>query len=295
MKGSTSIFPVEVSISFSQPVNSFTQTQLEVLLLYLFDMQLENADVTTFTQKTTTSFFVTLTPHSPGEVTVSLSKTIRSTSRASLYNPPVFTFIYKGASLSSPSVLAYSHYAIITVTSTKPSSLYAVHYPKTMAITPTSSVVVATGMRMVLTNTLTYSVNITNLSSKSPYVVFIAGHEEFGPAVATPVSDTRTSFTTVKIGDKPSEGAQCPKGWTVMDGVLHFSQCSGHGVCLDHVCKCYDPYSGEGCDVLEGEDVISANTTHHLIHTALTLTGLTLNKDNDQDRFLQTSIQIGMY
>lgn len=210
-----------------------------------------------------------------------------------MYNPPSFICTYKGVTLSDASVLAYSHYALVTVTANKASNLFAVHYPKAMAITPTSSVVISTGVPMIATQSLLYTANITGLSPESSYVVYIAGTEEFGPTIATPIVDTRTAFTTVKEGDKPSEGQQCPKGWALTDGLLLYSQCSGNGICLDNQCKCYSAYRGEGCDQLNGEDVTAANSTHHLIHTSFTITGVQSSEDEDQDVFLQRSLQLG--
>ena len=196
--------------------------------------------------------------------------------------------------LSDPSVLAYSNYAIVTVTANKASNLFAVHYPKAMAITPSSSVVLSTGIPMTATQSLLYTANITNLSPETSYVVYIAGSEEFGPSIATPISDTRTAFTTVKEGEKPSEGKQCPKGWALMDGLLLYSQCSGNGMCLDNQCNCYSSYRGDGCDQLIGEDITTANSTHHLIHTSFTIAGVQMSDDEDQDVFLQRSLQLGM-
>ena len=146
-----------------------------------------------------------------------------------------------------------------------------------------------------LSNSLLYTANITNLSPETTYVVYIAGTEEFGPSIATPVADTRTSFTTVKKGDKPSEGIQCPKGWAIVDGLLLYSQCSGNGVCFDSQCRCYPSYQGEDCTIISGEDMKTANSTHHLIHTSFVLTGLDSMKNEDKDGtvFLKTSLQIG--
>ena len=123
--------------------------------------------------------------------------------------------------------------------------------------------------------------------------MFVAGREPFGPRIATPVTDTRTAFTTVRTGEKPSTGTQCPKGWAVKNNLLLFSQCSDHGVCVDGACVCSSAYTGPSCGAMQTLGVESANTTHHLVHTALTVAGALPASDEDQDTFLQTSLQLG--
>ena len=211
-----------------------------------------------------------------------------------MYSSPVFSCTYKGASISTPSILAYSQYALVSVTSNKPVILYIIHYEKSLALTPSSSVITSSGLQMSSTQSQVYTANITNLQPETSYVVYLTGKEEFGPIIATPITDTRTTFTTVKHGEKPSEGQQCPKGWNLNDGLLLYSQCSGHGICLDHQCKCYTPYTGDGCNMITGKDITSANSTHHLLHTAFSLSGMNYIEDSDQDVFLQTSLQFGM-
>lgn len=187
-------------------------------------------------------------------------------------------------------MLAYSNHAIVSVTANKASNLFVMHYPKSMAITPSSSVVMSTGIPMIASQSLLYTANITGLNPDSSYVVYVSGTEEFGPSIATPVSDTRTAFTTVKTGEKPSEGKQCPKGWAVIDGLLLYSQCSGNGICFDNQCTCYASYQGEGCNQLKGEDAIAANSTHHIIHSSFHL-DTPSTEDQDQDLFLQRTLQ----
>ena len=102
----------------------------------------------------------------------------------------------------------------------------------------------------------------------------------------------RTAFTTVRTGEKPSMGTQCPKGWAVKNNLLLFSQCSDHGVCVDGACVCSSAYTGPSCGAMQTLGVESANTTHHLVHTALTVSGALPASDEDQDTFLQTSLQL---
>ena len=276
----TTVFPVSVTIQFSQSTQ-ITQSDVEVT----------NGQISEFKQLSTTEVSMQIIPDAAGEVEVTLSDSIQSTSGSILRSPPVYTFVYKGVTLSSPSVLAYSRYAIATVTASKTADLYCLILPRSLAVTPSYSVVTTTGLSMASTNDTTYSLNITALSPTTEYVLYIAGREPFGPEIATPIADTRTSFTTVNDGDKPSEGKQCPRGWNLSDGLLLFTQCSDHGICVDSQCTCYSPYSGESCSVIQG-DSVAVNATHSTLHTRFTITGDLPDSEEDQDVFLQTTLQL---
>lgn len=251
--------------------------------------------VSSFTQVSLTELTLTLTPQDPGEITLTLDPSITSISGQSLDAPSSFTFTYNGAVVSQSSVLAYDRYVLLSVTASKPVHLYCLVFPKKVAVTPSSDAVMTSGVLMTTTGASTaYTANITNLSPQTEYVVFVAGREPFGPRIATPIADTRTSFTTVLAGEAPSTGMQCPKGWVMKSSLLLYSQCSDHGRCLDGICTCSTAYAGPNCGVMRTVDIDSANTTHHLLHTAITLSGALPSSDADQDTFLQTALQLGL-
>lgn len=274
------MFPVPISIQFSQSTQ-ITQTDVEVT----------NGQISEFKQLSTTEVSLQIIPNTAGEVQITLSDSIQSTSGSILRSPPVFTFVYKGVTLSSPSVLAYSRYAIATVTASKTVELYCLILPRSLAVTPSYSVVTTTGLAMSTVKDSTYSLNVTALSPTTEYVLYIAGREPFGPEIATPIADTRTSFTTVNDGDKPSEGKQCPRGWNLSDGLLLFTQCSDHGICVDSQCTCYSPYSGDSCSLIQGDEAV-VNATHYTLHTRFTVTGDLPDTEEEQDVFLQTTLQV---
>ena len=160
-----------------------------------------------------------------------------------------------------------------------------------MAVTPSFSVVTTTGIALRPTDAeRSYSVNITSLSPTTDYVLYLAGREPFGPEVATPIVDTRTSFSTVKEGEKPSEGKQCPRGWTFQDGLLLYTQCSDNGVCVDSACSCYPSFEGASCGEIRGEE-IAANATHAILHTLFTLNGELFDEDEEEEVFMRRTLQ----
>ena len=241
-----------------------------------------------------TEIKVTITPEKAGEIVITLAESIKSVSGRTLDAPPSLTLTYKGAVVSQSSVLAYDRYALVTVTANKAAHLYCLVFPKKIAVTPSVETVMNSGVLMSAVGSKTsYTANVTSLTPESDYVVFVAGREPFGPHIATPVSDTRTSFSTVGVGEKPSTGKQCAKGWATTNGLLLYSQCSNRGVCSDGVCVCNSPYTGTNCGVLTHPDIKAANETHHLVHTMITVTGAIPSNDEDQDVFLQTSLQLG--
>ena len=202
-------------------------------------------------------------------------------SGAPLSVSPSIEVVYEGAKLSTPSILAYSRYAIVTVTSTKTVELFGYVLPRSLALTPSHTVITQTGLAFTSSSSgnvngvFAYSLNITSLAPRSDYVLYITGNEPFGPFISTSITDTRTSFTTVNDGEKPSEGKQCPRGWSLRDRMIEFTQCSGNGVCIDSECSCYDRYGGSSCSRLvnAGVDVKTGNDTHHFVHTQVILEG----------------------
>ena len=293
-EGATTAYPVPLSVSFTQSVQQITQSQLIVCISVWLQAQVTNAVVSSFTQVSLTELTLALTPQEPGEITLTLDTSVKSVSGRTLAAPPSFAFTYKGAVVSQSSVLAYDRYALLSVTASKPAHLYCLVFPKKLAVTPSVDAVMNSGVLMTAADAATsYTANITSLAPQTEYVVFVAGREPFGPRIATPVADTRTAFTTVRTGEKPSTGTQCPKGWAVKNNLLLFSQCSDHGVCVDGACVCSSAYTGPSCGAMQTLGVESANTTHHLVHTALTVSGALPASDEDQDTFLQTSLQLG--
>ena len=233
-----------------------------------------------------------ITPEAPGDVSVTLTS-VFSSSGAELIDPPTFVITYNGASLSAAAVLACSRYAILSVSSTKAVELYAIHYTRSLAITPDASLIMTSGKKMDSLSDTSYSLNITDLSPLTEYVAYISGREPFGPSIANSVSDTRISFTTVNDGEKPSEGKQCPKGWNLSDGLLLYSQCSDHGMCSDSGCICYSPYTGESCCEIATDSTVAANATHHILHTTITMSvDWGENNDSELITYLQTSIRL---
>ena len=274
------MFPVPFHIVFSQPTQP-SQTDVEV----------SNGVVSSFKQESTTDLWVEVTPQAAGDLTVTLSSSIRSASGTPLRSPPSVTVTYTGATLSSASILAYAHYALVTVTASKSVQLFAVVFPRRLAVTPSFSVVTTTGVALHQADAeRSYIVNITDLSPTTDYVLYLAGREPFGPEVATPIVDTRTSFTTVKEGEKPSEGKQCPRGWTLQDGLLLYTQCSDNGACVDSTCTCYPSFEGASCGVIQSEEV-AANTTHNVLHTLFTLNGELFSGDEEEEVFVRRMLQ----
>lgn len=253
---------------------------------------MENGQVSSFSQSSTTEVEVSITPEAPGDVTITVSSVV-SSSGIELVDAPTLTVVYKGVSLSSPSILAYSRYAILSVTTTKQAELYVVHYSRSVALTPESSLIFTTGQKMKVLSETSYTLNITDLTPTTDYVAYIAGREPFGPLIANSVADTRIAFSTVNDGDKPSEGKQCPKGWNLSDGLLLYAQCSDQGMCLDSGCICYAPYTGESCQELAVDSLIAANATHHILHTSLTMfVDWGENSDEELIAYLKTSIRL---
>lgn len=273
------MFPVPFRIVFSHPTQA-SQADVEV----------SNGVVSSFKQESTTDLLIEVTPQAAGDLTVTLSSSIHSVTGTPLRSSPSMTVTYSGATLSSASILAYASYALVTVTASKSVQLYAVVFPRRLAVTPSFAVVTTTGVALRPTEAeRSYSVNITSLSPTTDYVLYLAGREPFGPEVATPISDTRTSFTTVKEGEKPSEGKQCPRGWTFQDGLLLYTQCSDNGVCIDSTCSCYPSFEGASCGEIQGEKV-AANSTHNILHTLFTLNG-ELFDDEEEEVFVRRSLQ----
>lgn len=274
------MFPVPFRIVFSHPTQ-VSQTDIEV----------SNGVVSNFKQESTTDLLVEVTPQAAGEVTLALSSSIHSVTGIPLRSSPSMTVTYAGATLSSASILAYANYALVSVTASKPVQLHAIVFPRRLAVTPSFSVVTTTGIALRPTDAeRSYSVNITSLSPTTDYVLYLAGREPFGPEVATPIVDTRTSFSTVKEGEKPSEGKQCPRGWTFQDGLLLYTQCSDNGVCVDSACSCYPSFEGASCGEIRGEE-IAANATHAILHTLFTLNGELFDEDEEEEVFMRRTLQ----
>ena len=253
---------------------------------------MENGQVSSFSQSSTTEVELSVTPEAPGDVSVTVSA-VFSSSGIELVDAPTLTIVYKGVSISSPSILAYSRYALLSVTTTKQVELYVIHYSRSVALTPESSLVITSGQKMQALSETSYTLNITDLTPSTDYVAYVAGREPFGPLIANSVADTRIAFSTVKDGDKPSEGKQCPKGWNLSDGLLLYAQCSDQGMCLDSGCICYAPYTGESCQELAVDGSIAANSTHHILHTTLTMyVDWGENSDDELIAYLKTSIRL---
>ena len=195
-------------------------------------------------------------------------------------NPPLLEFNYIGAEITSSRVMASSTSSItLSLTTSKPATLWALFVPDTTRLPPSSSTIKSEGQVHSASHTTTHVLMMTDLKEDTKYTVFFAGEEETGTQLSIDAQATmmtvRTKSSSSSDLDSKSDGTQCKNGWAVdaNSDSLVLLPCSHHGYCRQERCVCVEPYTGETCDTVEEVALDRTNATHRLIHVQLRLFG----------------------
>lgn len=195
-------------------------------------------------------------------------------------NPPLLEFNYIGAEISSSRVMSSSTSTItLSITTSKPATLWALFVSDATPFIPPSSVIKSEGQLHSSSLTTTHVLMMVDLKEDTKYHVFFAGEEETGTQLSIDTQATmmtvRTKSSSSRDLDSKSDGTQCKNGWALdaNSDSLVLRPCSHHGYCQQEHCVCVEPYSGETCATVEEVAVDSTNTTHRLIHIQLRLIG----------------------
>lgn len=195
-------------------------------------------------------------------------------------NPPLLEFNYIGAEITSSRVMASSTSSItLSLTTSKPATLWALFVSDTTRLPPSSSTIKSEGQVHSASHTTTHVLMMTDLKEDTKYTVFFAGEEETGTQLSLDVQATmmtvRTKSSSSPDLDSKSDGTQCKNGWAVdaESDSLVLLPCSHHGYCRQERCVCVEPYTGETCDTVEEVALDRTNATHRLIHVQLRLFG----------------------
>lgn len=236
-----------------------------------------NAQVQELLQESDTSFKVSLLPTSPGFLSITLSKTITSTSGATLINPPIMEFSYVGASIVSSRVTSLSTTtASISITTTKPVLLWGLYSASATSIRPSALVIMSQGQLHLESASTSHLFILSELTPETKYTVYLAGKESNGVLMNNDADECSLTVTTrgetTEIDyDQKSDGTICESGWGISSSSsdLQLLPCSYHGYCKQRQCICTEPYTSSNCGTIPEEELNHSNDTHQLIHVKI--------------------------
>ena len=200
-----------------------------------------NGQVKAVDPQSETEFQLSLYPISPGFLSVTLSKSLTSTSGAVLINPPILEFNYIGASIISSRIQTVSSTtASIVVTTNKPVFLSGLYSEAVTSIKPSSLLIFTQGQLQSSTVSTSHQFILHDLSPKTRYIIYFAGKEETGVLM----DSEGVSLTVTTRGDdapedydSKSDGTICESGWGVSSsGELQLLPCSNRGYCRQREC-----------------------------------------------------------
>lgn len=240
-----------------------------------------NAQVQELLQESDTSFKVSLLPTSPGFLSVTLAKTITSSSGSTLMNPPIMEFNYVGASIITARVTSLSSTtASVSVTTTKPVLLWGLYSTSATSIRPSALVIMSQGQLYSETAATSHLFILPDLTPETKYTVYFAGKESSGVLMNNDEDECTLTLTTrgetTEIDyDQKSDGTICESGWSVSSSSseLQLLPCSYHGYCQQKKCICTEPYTSSNCGTIREEELTHTNETHQLIHVKIQMWG----------------------
>ena len=238
-----------------------------------------NARIETIVSVSSKKFKVSLVPVTSGFVSISLAKTVVSSDGASLMNPPTLEFHYLGAEITASRVVSSSATSItLSVTTSKPTLLWALFRKDASRITPSATTIMGEGQVHSALSTH-HMLILSELEEDTTYIVYFAGKEEKGTLMNIDVQATmlsvRTKSSTSSDLDGKSDGSVCKNGWAVSStsSTLELVPCSHHGYCRQQQCVCLSPYTGESCSEVREVSLDHSNATHQLVHAQFRLYG----------------------
>ncbi|KAK8800031.1 hypothetical protein WA588_002849 [Blastocystis sp. NMH] len=261
--------PILITVTFSSPVSQFDSSHCVTV----------NGQVKAVDSRSDREFQISLYPILPGFLSVTLSKSLTSTSGATLINPPILEFNYIGASIITSRIQTVSSTtASIVVTTSNPVYLSGLYSEAVTSIKPSSLLIFTQGQLQSSTLSTNHQFLLHDLSPKTRYIIYFAGKEESGVLMEN--EDASLTVTT-RGEDAPedyesrSDGTVCESGWGVSSsGELQLLPCSNRGYCRQRQCICSAPYSAGNCGQVIEDPLDRSNETHKLIHVHLDVTAV---------------------
>lgn len=223
----------------------------------------------TFYRVTEYHFSLTIMPEQPGLATFTLLNNFQSVHGDALLSSKTLEWNYLGVVLKDIHIVTSTpNTAVIRATASKPCNLYALPLSTEILETPTLEHITSKGAKATPLSTIdsydantgkaiegetVYEMSVANLMSLESYIIYVNGHEPFGPHVATPINK---AYVLLKRGgggtgdgddggsidddeedvSHKHDGTDCPYGWNLVNGVTEMQMCSGHGFCRKEQC-----------------------------------------------------------
>lgn len=202
-----------------------------------------NGAVYSIIKQSSTTFIISIVPTMPGFFSVTLSKSITSTSGNTLINPPILEFNYLGCEITAQRITTTTTTSItVSVTTSKPTYLYGLISSTPMQSTPSSSTIISQAHVISEQLSTSHLLQFTNLEEDTKYTIYLAGKEEMGTLLS--INEHLTAQTKSSVAsdeedwESKSDGTVCKSGWAISkeSNSLELLACSNNGYCQQSRC-----------------------------------------------------------